>query len=125
MEITSVGVGTAPIGSTRDWYIYWGETDEKTAIETIRTALEAGVNWIDTTPFYGWGRAEEIVGKAIADRRDRVHVFTKCGTMRGAAGGNYMDLSPRAIRADLEASLRRLGTQHVDLLQPHDPDPSV
>jgi len=55
LEITPVGVGTAPIGSDRSRYIYWGETDEKTGIKTIRNALDLGINWIDTAPFYGWG----------------------------------------------------------------------
>ena len=85
--ITPVGVGTAPIGSTKSWRIYWGHQDERASIRTIHAALDAGVNWIDTAPFYGWGRAEEIVGKAIADRRDRASVFTKCGTMNDGSGG--------------------------------------
>jgi aryl-alcohol dehydrogenase-like predicted oxidoreductase len=125
LEISPVGVGTAPIGSTPHWSINWGHQDEGNAIRAIHAAIDEGVNWIDTAPFYGWGRAEEIVGRATRDRRDRVHVFTKCGTMNDGLGGDYMDLSPDAIRRDLEASLRRLGMDHVDLLQLHDPDPDV
>ena len=123
--ISTVGVGTAPIGSTPDWRIYWGHQDESAAIRAIHAAIDAGVNWIDTAPFYGWGRAEEIVGRAISDRRERVLVFTKCGTLPDPDGGDHMDLSPAAIRRDVHASLRRLGIEHIDLLQPHDPDPSV
>jgi aryl-alcohol dehydrogenase-like predicted oxidoreductase len=74
-------LGTAPIGSTPEWIVYWGPQDEQEAIKTIRTALDVGVDWIDTAPFYGWGRAEKIVRKAIKGRRDQVHVFTKCGTI--------------------------------------------
>ena len=122
MEITSVGVGTAPIGSTRDWYIYWGETDEKTAIETIRAALDAGINWIDTAPFYGWGRAETIVGKALKGRREDAVIFTKCGTIRSQDGESYMDLRPQTIRREVEESLARLQTDHIDLYQVHDVD---
>ncbi len=125
LSISGVGVGTAPMGSTPDWSISWGRQDEGEAIRAIHSAIDEGVNWIDTAPFYGWGRAEEIVGRAIRDRRDRVFVFTKCGTMNDGAGGDYMDLSPAAIRGDVEASLRRLGTDRVDLLQLHDPDPRV
>src|SRR5438105_777004 len=125
LSISPVGVGTAPIGSTPGWSIYWGHQDEQDAVRAIHAAIDEGVNWIDTAPFYGWGRAEEIVGRAIRDRRDRVFVFTKCGTMNDRAGGDYMDLSPAAIRRDVEASLRRLGTDHVDLVQLHDPDPRV
>src|SRR5436190_24000703 len=121
MKITPVGVGTAPIGSGRDWPVWWGPQDEAESIRTIHTALDLGLNWIDTAPFYGWGRAEEIVGRALHGRDD-VLVFTKCGTLPDAERGDRMDLSPRAIRADVDASLRRLRRERVDLLQLHDVD---
>jgi aryl-alcohol dehydrogenase-like predicted oxidoreductase len=121
MQITPVGVGTAPIGSGRDWPVWWGPQDEAESIRTIHTALDLGVNWVDTAPFYGWGRAEEIVGRALRGRDD-VLVFTKCGTLPDAERGDRMDLSPAAIRADVEASLRRLGRDRLDLLQLHDVD---
>jgi aryl-alcohol dehydrogenase-like predicted oxidoreductase len=119
-EVSPVGVGTAPLGSTRDWLIWWGPQDEHEGVRAIHRALDLGVNWIDTAPFYGWGRAEEIIGGALAGRRDDVLLFTKCGTFRD--GDN---LRPESIRRDLEASLQRLRTDHVDLLQFHDPDPST
>ena len=122
MRITRVGVGTAPIGSNRAWSIYWGEIDENAAIETIRTALDVGVNWIDTAPFYGWGRAEKIVGNAVRGRRDDVFIFTKCGTIRGPDGGNHMDLKPTTVRREVEQSLTKLRTDHIDLYQMHDVD---
>jgi aryl-alcohol dehydrogenase-like predicted oxidoreductase len=125
LEISTVGVGTAPIGSSPDWSIYWGRQDESDAIRAIHAAIDEGINWIDTAPFYGWGRAEEIVGRAVRDRRDRVYVFTKCGTVRLPDGDDRMDLSPAQIRRDLEESLTRLGADHVDLLQPHDTDDST
>jgi aryl-alcohol dehydrogenase-like predicted oxidoreductase len=121
LQITVVGVGTAPIGSGRDWPVWWGPQDEAESIRTIHTALDLGVNWIDTAPFYGWGRAEEIVGRALKGRDD-VLVFTKCGTLPDEERGDRMDLSPAAIRADVEASLRRLQRERVDLLQLHDVD---
>jgi aryl-alcohol dehydrogenase-like predicted oxidoreductase len=123
MRITPVGVGTAPIGSGRDWPAWWGPQDERESLRTIHTALELGVNWIDTAPFYGWGRAEEIVGRALHARAgDDVLVFTKCGTLPDEERGDRMDLRPETIRADLEASLRRLRRERVDLLQLHDVD---
>jgi len=125
LEISRVGMGTAPIGSSSGWSINWGHQDEDEAVLAIRMAADEGMNWIDTAPFYGWGRAEEIVGKAIAGRRDDVLVFTKCGTMNDGSGGDFMDLSPVAIRRDVHASLSRLNTDRVDLLQLHDPDPAV
>jgi aryl-alcohol dehydrogenase-like predicted oxidoreductase len=120
-ELTVVGIGTAPIGSGREW-VYWGGQDENEAIAAINAALDAGANWIDTAPFYGWGRAEEIVRRALEGRRADVLLFTKCGTMPDAERVSRMDNRPESIRADLEASLVRLGVDHVDLLQIHDLD---
>ena len=122
LEITKVGIGTAPIGSTEDWGIYWGPQDENAAIRAIETALDLGINWIDTAPFYGWGRAEELVGRAVHGKRDAVYIFTKCGTLPDGQGGWRDDLAPQSIRQEIEASLRRLQTDYIDLYQFHDPD---
>jgi aryl-alcohol dehydrogenase-like predicted oxidoreductase len=123
-EITVLGIGTAPIGSGREW-IYWGGQNETAAVAAIHAALDAGANWIDTAPFYGWGRAEELVRRSLAGRRDDVLLFTKCGTMPADGALSRMDNRPEAIRADLEGSLQRLGIDHVDLLQIHDVDPKT
>jgi aryl-alcohol dehydrogenase-like predicted oxidoreductase len=125
LKITKVGVGTAPIGSTPEWAIYWGPQDENGAIKTIQTAMDIGVNWIDTAPFYGWGRAEKIVGNAIKGRRDEVYLFTKCGTLPDGRGGWVGNLEPASIRQELEATLQRLQTDYIDLYQFHDPDPAT
>jgi len=125
LEITRVGIGTAPIGSTPGWRIYWGPQDESEAIRTIEAALDLGVNWIDTAPFYGWGEAERIVGKALQGRRDKVYIFTKCGTLQNEQGGEREDLSPASIRREVETSLRNLKTDYIDLYQFHDPDPNT
>ena len=123
MLITPVGIGTAPIGSTPDWSIYWGPQDEHDAIRAIDAAIDLGINWIDTAPFYGWGRAEQLVGKAIQKKRDKVYLFTKCGTLRAADGGWVENLQPGSIKQEIESSLRNLRTDHIDLYQFHDPDP--
>lgn len=125
LQITPVGVGTVPISSTRRWAIYWGRQSTQRGIRAIRTALDSGVNWIDTAPVYGWGRAERIVGKAIKGRRDEVYIFTKCGTIRGGAEGWHFDLRPSMIRKEIERSLSRLQTDYVDLYQMHDVDPGT
>jgi aryl-alcohol dehydrogenase-like predicted oxidoreductase len=124
-QLSRVGLGTAPLGSTADGPLWWGPQDRTVAIATVRAALEVGIDWVDTAPFYGWGRAEEIVGEALRGRREDVTVLTKCGTVRRPDGSWAEDGSPAALRADLEASLVRLGTDHVDVLQLHDPDPAV
>jgi aryl-alcohol dehydrogenase-like predicted oxidoreductase len=123
MEITRVGIGTAPIGSTPRWSIYWGPQSESEAIRAIDAALDLGINWIDTAPFYGWGQAEQIVGRALHGKRNKVCIFTKCGTLPDGSGGWREDLSPASIRREVEASLRNLQTDYIDLYQFHDPDP--
>ncbi len=125
LEITPVGIGTAPIGSTPAWRINWGPQDAGVAIRAIQTGLDLGVNWIDTAPFYGWGRAEQLVGEAVRGRRERVYLFTKCGTLPDGQGGWREDLSPASIRREVESSLRNLQTDYIDLLQFHDPDPAT
>jgi len=125
LEITPVGVGTAPISSLPGvWWVNWGPQDEDDSARAIHAALDGGVNWVDTAPFYGWGHGEGVVGRALRGRDD-VLVFTKCGTKRRPDGDDHMDLSPAAIREDVEGSLRRLGRERLDLLQLHDRDPSV
>ncbi|HEY1353302.1 MAG TPA: aldo/keto reductase [Ktedonobacteraceae bacterium] len=123
--ITAVGIGTAPMGSTPDWRIYWGVQDERESLRAIEVALDLGVNWIDTAPFYGWGRAEALVGRALRGKRAQVAIFTKCGTVRNERGEEREDLTPASIRREVEESLRRLRTEYIDLYQFHDPDPST
>ncbi len=125
LEISRVGVGTAPIGSRPgEWWVNWGPQDDSDSVRALHAALDGGVNWVDTAPFYGWGLAEEVVGRALAGR-ENVLVFTKCGTLRREDGDDYMDLSPESVRRGCEESLRRLRRDRIDLLQFHDPDRNV
>ena len=125
LEISRLGIGTAPIGSRPgEWWVNWGPQDDGDSMRAIHAALDGGFNWVDTAPFYGWGHAEEVVGRALAGRED-VLVFTKCGTLRRDDGDDFMDLSPESIRRGCEESLRRLGRERLDLLQFHDPDRNV
>jgi methylglyoxal reductase len=111
---------------------WWGkDPDDRESISTIHAALDGGINLIDTAPAYGYGRSEEVVGKAIQDRRERVVLATKCGLWfddeRGSAffeiDGRMIrrSLRPDTIRIELDNSLRRLGTDHIDLYQTHWP----
>ena len=120
-----VGLGTAPLGSQASGPLWWSHQDRDVSVATVRAALDAGITWIDTAPFYGWGEAERIVGEAIRGRRDEVTILTKCGTVRRPDGTWETDGSPDAIRSDLVESLRRLGVEHVDVLQLHDADSNV
>ncbi len=120
--LTRVGFGTWAIGGP--WRFGWGPVDDEESVAAISAAVEAGVNWIDTAAVYGLGHAEEIVGRALEDYaagRD-VLVCTKCGRRTRRDGTPYGDLRPQSIRAECEASLRRLRIERIDLYQIHWPD---
>jgi len=116
-----IALGTWSIGG---WM--WGGSDEGEAIKTIRTALDLGITLIDTAPAYGFGRSEELVGRAIAEHGEREHVLiaTKAG-LEWRAGQVYRNASPERIRAEVKESLRRLRTDYIDIYQVHWPDPLV
>jgi aryl-alcohol dehydrogenase-like predicted oxidoreductase len=102
----------------------WGNPDHDDSIAVIHAALDAGINFIDTADVYSAGESEEIVGKAIAGRRDEVVLATKFFAPMGE-GPNQFGGSRYWIMKECEASLRRLGTDHIDLYQVHRPDPTV
>jgi aryl-alcohol dehydrogenase-like predicted oxidoreductase len=118
LTTSRIGLGTWAIGG---WM--WGGTDEAQSIATIREAIERGVTLIDTAPAYGFGRSEEIVGKALAEAglRGHVQIATKVG-LGWKNGAVYRDSRPARIRQEIEASLRRLRTDVIDLYQVHWPD---
>jgi aryl-alcohol dehydrogenase-like predicted oxidoreductase len=121
LKVSSVAIGTWAIGG---WM--WGGTDETESISTIRAALENGINVIDTAPVYGFGRSEEIVGKAIAEGGLRSHVLiaSKAG-LEWAHGSVFRNASRARILLEVEDSLRRLRTDYIDIYQVHWPDPLV
>jgi aryl-alcohol dehydrogenase-like predicted oxidoreductase len=104
---------------------FYGETDEQESIATIHRALELGITFLDTAELYGRGRNEELVGRAIAGRRDEVVVATKFWGHVNPDGSRRVDGSPEYVRAAVERSLRRLGVDHVDLYYQHRVDPST
>ena len=99
----------------------WGEPDHDECVRIIHRALEAGINFIDTADVYSAGESEEIVGKALRDRRDQVVVATKFFAPMGK-DPNMHGGSRRWIFQEVENSLRRLGTDYIDLYQIHRPD---
>lgn len=130
LNISAVGLGCWAIGG---WW--WGGTDVKESIAAIQKALDVGINFIDTAPAYGWGLSEEIVGRALEGRRDRAIVATKCGIIWDHEAGMFHYESDnhrmfrygakQSIMAEVEGSLKRMGTDHIDLYQIHWPDPTT
>jgi len=121
LYITPIGLGTWAIGGG-GWYGGWGAQDDKDSLATIDRALDRGINWIDTAPYYGRGHSEEIIGKAIAGRRNQVILATKCGMVWNAASGKFdKRLAAESVRREVETSLHRLATDHIDLYQIHTP----
>ena len=118
------GLGTAPMGGP-GWQLDWGPSERAESVAAVRSAVAAGVGWVDTAPFYGWGQAEEIVGDALAGMTGRPVVLTKCGDVLGRDGRAYDDHRSSVIRADVQGSLRRLRCPVIDVLQLHDPDPGT
>lgn len=127
MDITALGFGTWVIAGA-GWQYSWGATDDAESVAAIRHAVDSGLNWIDTAAAYGLGHAEELVGRALAGRgeSDRPYLFTKTGLIWAESddrsGPPRRIVRPDTVRRELEASLRRLRTDHIDLYQVHWPD---
>ncbi len=132
IEASVVGIGTWVMGG---WM--WGGADEGESIRAVHAALDAGITLLDTAPIYGFGHSEMVVGRAIKGRRDGVVIATKCSMVINAPGGRSVGRStaagpaehghleikiynkPESIRQEIELSLKRLGTDYIDLYQTH------
>ena len=126
LEITTVGFGAWAIGGG-GWSHGWGPQDDQASVQTMRRALELGINWIDTAAVYGLGHSEAVVGRFLRSlpASERPFIFTKCGLIgdeRSPMEEPKQVLKPESIRAECEASLRRLGVERIDLYQFHWPD---
>jgi aryl-alcohol dehydrogenase-like predicted oxidoreductase len=124
MAITRVGFGSWAVGG--DWAVGWGDQDDAESIAAIRHAVAKGVNWIDTAAIYGLGHSEEVVAAALADipPGERPYVFTKCGLVPNPADRKALPDNvgaPDSLRRELDASLRRLKVERIDLYQMHWP----
>src|SRR3954451_21037733 len=116
-QVSKLCLGTMMFGA-------WGNEDHDDSIRVIHAALDAGINFVDTADVYSAGESEEIVGKALKDRRDDVVLATKVFSPMGE-DPNRRGLSRRWIVTEVEHSLRRLGTDYIDLYQVHRPDPNT
>jgi len=125
-NITTVGFGSWAIGGG-GWAFSWGPQDDTESIATMRHTLDLGINWIDTATVYGLGHSEEVVGKLLSElpASQRPLVFTKCGLrwdIENPMQAAERILTPKTIRRECEASLKRLGVERIDLYQFHWPD---
>jgi aryl-alcohol dehydrogenase-like predicted oxidoreductase len=120
-DVSRIGLGTWSIGG-----FMWGGTDEQAALETILEALEHGITLLDTAPAYGLGRAEELVGRALAQHgeRQKIIIATKVG-LEWRGGQVFRNSSKTRIMKEIDDSLLRLKTDYVDIYQIHWPDPLV
>ncbi|MEL7027833.1 MAG: aldo/keto reductase [Pseudomonadota bacterium] len=121
LEVSAIGYGAMGVSA------FYGATDEASALDTVRRAVDLGITFFDTAELYGWGENEKFLGRALADRRDQVSIATKFGFAPDPEGGFNIGLNscPDNIRMVTENSLRYLGTDHIDLLYQHRPDPNV
>jgi len=123
LDVSRIGLGAMTMAGT---YTSGGDLDDAESIRAIHRALELGVTHIDTAEIYGPFHSEELVGEAIKDRRDQVVVATKFGLVSHSGGGpGVTDSSPANVRAAVEGSLKRLGTDHIDLYYQHRVDPDT
>jgi aryl-alcohol dehydrogenase-like predicted oxidoreductase len=126
LEISRIGFGAWAIGGG-GWQFGWGPQQEGESIAAIHRALELGVNWIDTAAAYGFGRSEEVVGRALRGltERERPYIFTKCSLLDDGTGRVVNNLKRDSILREAEASLERLGVEAIDLYQIHWPIPAA
>jgi aryl-alcohol dehydrogenase-like predicted oxidoreductase len=120
LNITPIGFGAWAIGGS-GWAFGWGAQDDQDSIEAIQRSLDLGVNWIDTAAIYGLGHSEEVVAKALKGRTDCPYIFTKCSMIWNEKGEISRSLKKDSIRQEVEASLRRLNVETIDLYQIHWP----
>jgi aryl-alcohol dehydrogenase-like predicted oxidoreductase len=121
LELTTVGLGTWAIGGP--WQFGWGPQNDDEAIAAILTALELGINWIDTAPAYGNGHSEQLIAEALKQTSNKPIIATKCGILWNDKKEKVTCLKRDSIRAECHNSLKRLGVEVIDLYQMHWPDP--
>ncbi len=119
LNVSVITLGTWALGGDM-----WNGADDDTSVGAVQAALDEGINMIDTAPAYGNGRSEVVIGKAIAGRREKVVLATKCGIVqKGKRIG--IDLSPASIQKEIDDSRRRLQSDYIDVYQCHWPDPNT
>ncbi|MCK5580032.1 MAG: aldo/keto reductase, partial [Candidatus Omnitrophica bacterium] len=119
VEVSEISLGTWVFGGA-----LWGGSNEDECLGAVAAAADCGINLIDTAPFYGYGKSEKIVGKAIKGKRNQFVIATKCGLVGRGKDVTY-NLTPESMRKELEESLRTLNVNCIDIYQCHWPDPNT
>jgi aryl-alcohol dehydrogenase-like predicted oxidoreductase len=114
--ISALGIGCWNFGGD------WDDTDDRKSVAIVHASIEAGINFFDVAPVYGWYHAEEVLGKALAGRREKVIIASKCGLLWDDHHVTRNDLSKKSILTEIDASLKRLNTSYIDIYQLHWPD---
>jgi aryl-alcohol dehydrogenase-like predicted oxidoreductase len=122
LHLTPIGIGAWAMGGS-GWAFAWGPQDDDDSIAAIHAALDRGINWIDTAAVYGLGHSEEVVARALHGRSLKPYVFTKCARVWNERREIGKSLKADSVRRELEASLRRLQVDTIDLYQIHWPEP--
>jgi aryl-alcohol dehydrogenase-like predicted oxidoreductase len=122
LNLSVIGLGTWAIGGG-EWRYGWGPQDDGQSVRAIRRGIERGINWIDTAAVYGCGHAERVVAKAVRSVRPRPVIATKCGLVCDDSGNVSSSLKRESIIREIEASLKRLETDTIDIYQIHWPRP--
>jgi aryl-alcohol dehydrogenase-like predicted oxidoreductase len=122
LNLTPIGVGAWAMGGG-GWAFGWGPQDDEESVSAIHAALDKGVNWIDTAAVYGLGHSEEVVGRAVKGLAHPPYIFTKCARIWNERREIGKSLKADSVRREVEASLRRLNVERIDLYQIHWPEP--
>lgn len=120
IRVSSIGFGAWGIGGTSDGAVAYGPTEDQTSLAALQRAFELGITYYDTSNLYGYGHSEKLLGQAFKDCRDKVVLGTKGGFLRFSG---EQDFSVKHLQQALDGSLRRLGTDYIDLYQLHSPPP--
>ena len=125
LQLTTVGLGAWAMGGP--WLFGWGPQDDDQSIATVQSAMDEGINWIDTAPIYGHGRSETVVGKALRQIKQKPLIATKCGLCWDENHERITRLKAESVRAECHDSLKRLGIDTIDLYQIHfyEPDEDI
>src|ERR1700738_4004267 len=118
-EVSAIGLGCMSLSRV------YGTSGDEAGVRLIHRAIELGVDHLDSSDMYGWGQNEELLGRALKGRRDKVILATKFGQTQQPGGANGVNGRPEYVRQACEASLKRLGVDHIDLYYQHRVDPST